>query len=46
LSARHETFAEQLAQVIEAIRLLTALPQPAGKRPIGFVAHEERKPRV
>jgi hypothetical protein len=43
LSARHEGFAEQLAQVIEAIRLLTAGPPPAEKRPIGFLAHEEKK---
>lgn len=43
LSARHETFAEQLAQVIEAIRLLTAVPQPVEKRPIGFLAHQEKK---
>jgi len=43
LSARHENFAEQLVQVIEAIRLLTAVPQPVEKRPIGFLAHEEKK---
>lgn len=43
LSARHEAFAEQLAQVIEAIRLLTAIPQPTEKRPIGFLAHGEKK---
>ncbi|WP_229257453.1 hypothetical protein [Duganella callida] len=37
LSARHESFARQLAQVIEAIRLLTAAPPVSEKRPIGYL---------
>lgn len=43
LSARHESFALQLAQIIEAIRQLTAVPQAVERRPIGFVIQQDKK---
>lgn len=46
LAMQHDTFSRntrvQLRQVFEALRELTAPPEPA-KRPIGFVTHEEKK---
>ncbi|WP_175472960.1 hypothetical protein [Duganella sp. OV458] len=41
LSARHESFALQLAQIIEAIRQLTAVPQASARRAIGFVTQQD-----
>ncbi|MTV37872.1 hypothetical protein GM676_09810 [Duganella radicis] len=41
LSARHDSLAQQLAQVIAAIRQLTASPPSPVKRPIGFVISEQ-----
>lgn len=52
LELQHDTFAHntrvQLKQIFEAIRELTATPEPAKKPPIGFVALEEKpaKPKA
>jgi hypothetical protein len=52
LALRHDTFAHntriQLKQVFEAIRELMGPPEPVKKRPIGFVAPEEKptKPKA
>jgi hypothetical protein len=49
LSLQHETFAgntrAQLKQVFEALRQLMAPPPEPSRRPIGFVAPQEKKPK-
>lgn len=49
LAVRHDTLAAntrmQLKQVFEAIRELMSPPEPARKRPIGFVTDETKKRR-
>ncbi|MDR2209768.1 MAG: ORF6N domain-containing protein [Azoarcus sp.] len=48
LTMRHDDFARntrmQLRQVFEVIQELMEPPEPAKKRPIGFVTQEEKKP--
>ncbi|MDR2209770.1 MAG: ORF6N domain-containing protein [Azoarcus sp.] len=48
LAMRHDDFARntrmQLKQVFEVIQELMEPPEPAKKRPIGFVTPEEKKP--
>src|SRR5882762_861626 len=48
LALRHDSFAAstrlQLHQVFEAIRELMRAPEPAKRRPIGFVTSDEKKP--
>jgi hypothetical protein len=47
LALRHDSFAAstrlQLRQVFEAIRELMRAPEPAKRRPIGFVNPDEKK---
>jgi hypothetical protein len=43
LSTRHDSLAQQLTQVVVAIRALTAMPSAPEKRPIGFVISEQKE---